>query len=76
MLPTRYNCPKCNRSLAATGEVAFGGSTLAVFQCDECMRRVVFENVPFDAALTFAVDELGGFFDPTTGDVIDPASLN
>lgn len=69
MAKKRQNCPRCGRSLEQSGEVMdAGGQVLAVFQCDECLRRVDFMGERMEVALTFAVDSSGRAFDPADPD--------
>jgi hypothetical protein len=67
MLDT-FPCPKCNRTLTRSGEVAVGNVTCPVFQCDECLVTAKMFGEPFEVALTFAVDAEGKPFDPATED--------
>jgi hypothetical protein len=65
----RAPCPKCNRSLAPSGEVTIGVSpsrTFLTYQCDECTALVTMFGEPQEVALTFCVDEHGHAFDPAT----------
>jgi hypothetical protein len=63
-----FPCPKCNRTLARSGEVVVEGATFPVFQCDECLATVQMFGEPFEVALTFAVDAEGKPFDPAAAD--------
>jgi hypothetical protein len=69
------NCPSCKAPLAPAGELDIDGQTLAVYQCDACVRDWRFDGEVFEAALTFAVDEAGRFFDPETCEPLDASGF-
>lgn len=59
-----HPCPRCRRSLDATGTVDVDGKLFPVYQCDSCVVPFSLEGESFDAALTFAVDRAGRALDP------------
>lgn len=72
-MATTHPCPKCNRTLQQSGEVAITDDkerplTLPVFQCDECLVTVDFLGEKVEIALTFALDPDGQPFDPASDD--------
>lgn len=66
-------CPYCRRAVEPAGQLDVDGDTLLVYQCPACVRPWEFDGQRFDAALTFAVDSGGRFFDP---DSLAPLELN
>jgi len=70
----RFPCPRCNRTLTASGVAVVTGpdgtaETLAVFQCDECIDQWEMEPGKFiPCAFTFALDRDGRALDPETGE--------
>lgn len=61
-------CPKCNRSLRPSGELTVDGARMPVYSCGECLVTVEFCGEPFEAALTFCLNEKGEPFDPAAPD--------
>lgn len=74
-MPVTHACPKCNRQLAAAGEVTVpeGGPPLPVFQCGECIDTWTIDGETFEHALTFAVDAAGRVVSP---DTLEPLNLS
>jgi hypothetical protein len=66
--PPSNPCPKCGRSLQATGELLVADLIVPVYQCDQCLVPVDFAGEPMDVALTFAVNAAGQAFDPADPD--------
>lgn len=58
------HCPKCNRRLPATGEVAIDRKTFQTFQCDECIVETVFYGQKLELPLTFCIGADGKAFTP------------
>jgi endogenous inhibitor of DNA gyrase (YacG/DUF329 family) len=63
LYPT-VSCPKCGRQLPADGEVSFGGSTLPVYSCPECVTRTTFMGERMELPLTFLIGPDGKAYDP------------
>ena len=66
-------CPKCKKELATCGEMDVDGKQFIVFQCDDCVTSWEVDGERFDAALTFAVDSDGNYFDAES---LEPINLN
>lgn len=65
--PGPVHCPRCGRSLEASGVVTTDGRSFPVYQCDDCVVNAATDGgEPIPAALTFCVDENGKAFDPAT----------
>jgi hypothetical protein len=61
----RFPCPRCNRLLEQSGELAVGDTVCPVYQCDECLVPWEIGGETFEAAYTFAVGPDGQVFDPS-----------
>ncbi len=71
-MPQTHSCPKCGRTLQASGETDVeGGPPLPVYQCDECISIWTVEGEDFETALTFAVDQRGRVVDPESLEPLD-----
>lgn len=73
-IPLKFmNCPKCNQELQQSGELDCDGIPMRVYQCESCIVEADFCGEKFAAALTFAVDAAGNFYDPVS---MEPMNLN
>ena len=63
-MQSTFPCPKCGVILDRSGEIALGGRTLPVFQCDNCTIPWWFDGVTEEVAYTFALTPDGMPFDP------------
>jgi hypothetical protein len=61
--------------LEPAGELDFEGRHMIVYQCDDCVRTFRIGSSSFPVALTFALDDEGGFFDPATFDPLDEVDM-
>ena len=61
-------CPKCNRELAADGEMQIGDVCLPTYQCPECVTRTKFLGETLELPLTFMIGPDGRAFDPADPD--------
>ena len=54
-----FPCPKCQRSLAPSGELTVDGATFPVYQCDDCLVPTVMFGAPTEVNYTFYLDADG-----------------
>lgn len=63
-----FPCPKCNRTLQASGEMIDEvGHKFPTYQCDECIKVVDVFGTPMELHLTFMVKD-GKPYDPAEPD--------
>jgi uncharacterized Zn finger protein len=60
----RFPCPKCGRSLEASGLLTIDGVDHPVYQCDDCTETATVFGEEMELAVTFAVDQAGRVFKP------------
>jgi hypothetical protein len=51
-----FPCPKCGRTLHASGEATIEDEAFPTFSCDECLDHVAFDGEVLELPLTFCVD--------------------
>jgi hypothetical protein len=61
-------CPKCGRELPAAGEMSFGGATIPVYTCPECVIRTTFMDERMELPLVFIIGPDGKPCDPASPD--------